>query len=308
MTDWLQLQKTPLIVCRPALPKDTPQVLELTGRIWDGDDYVPYVWAEWLADPEGLLAVAEYGGRVAGLGKVTHLGEQEWWLEGLRVHPELEGRGIASRLHDYLVDYWDRTHAGVIRLGTASFREPVQHLCERSGFQKVGEFTSYLAPARLPSEGGPVPTFQPVMPGETDAAFEMVAEIPFTTGSRQYMDLGWQWASPSFAHLQESVGLGQAWWWRGGKALLVANEDVEDGTENRYLRLQLLACRGEDLPDFLLDFRSLAGDFGYAKASWMALLNPQLALALDAAGFQRDWDASLYLYERAHPAVAAAAA
>jgi hypothetical protein len=30
-------------VCRLALPKDTQDVMELTSKIWEGDDYVPYV-------------------------------------------------------------------------------------------------------------------------------------------------------------------------------------------------------------------------------------------------------------------------
>ncbi len=33
-------------VCRPALPKDPPDVMELTRNIWEGDDYVPHVTDE----------------------------------------------------------------------------------------------------------------------------------------------------------------------------------------------------------------------------------------------------------------------
>ena len=49
-----------LLVCRPALPLDTPGMLLISRQIWEGDDYVPKVWSEWLFDPEGLLAVAEF--------------------------------------------------------------------------------------------------------------------------------------------------------------------------------------------------------------------------------------------------------
>ena len=73
------------MVCRPVLPKDTPDVLELTRWIWGGHDYIHLVWADWLKDTEGLLTVAEYGGHVVGLYKLTRLSPSEWWLEGLRV-------------------------------------------------------------------------------------------------------------------------------------------------------------------------------------------------------------------------------
>ena len=317
MTDWLHPERFPVLVCRPALPKDTPEVLELTRTIWEGEDYVPHVWPEWLADPGGLLAVAEYGGRVAGLGKITRLGADEWWLEGLRVHPELEGRGIASHLHDYLTGYWERCHSGVIRLATASFRKPVQHLCERSGFRKVGEYTSYAAPAlEPPPGGGSGPAFYALSLADVAEALDFIEQSPQLPGSAGLMDIGWQWAAPSLDYLEEAIQRGQAWWWRRGRrrnqrerrALLLANEDQEEGGEGLFLRLQLLACPGEDLNTCLLDFRVLAGASGYAKVTWMAPLDPGLAATLQAAGFHRDWDASLYLYEKVHPTKGAAGA
>ena len=41
----------PVVVCRPALPRDTADVLEFSKFIWNGHDYVKYVWDEWLNDP-----------------------------------------------------------------------------------------------------------------------------------------------------------------------------------------------------------------------------------------------------------------
>lgn len=94
------------VVCRPARQSDTQEVMELTSTIWEGDDYVPKVWQDWLADPEGILAVAEHEDRVIGLGKLTLLAPGEWWLEGLRTHPDFEGHGVASHLHEYLLNFW----------------------------------------------------------------------------------------------------------------------------------------------------------------------------------------------------------
>jgi hypothetical protein len=45
---WESFQKNQPIVCRPALPKDTPDVMELTRTIWEGEDYVPKVWGSGL--------------------------------------------------------------------------------------------------------------------------------------------------------------------------------------------------------------------------------------------------------------------
>ncbi|RME32959.1 MAG: AI-2E family transporter, partial [Thermoflexia bacterium] len=51
-------------VLRPACPEDRSGMEAVCGTIWDGEDYIPEVWDEWLADPDGELTVAELDGRV----------------------------------------------------------------------------------------------------------------------------------------------------------------------------------------------------------------------------------------------------
>jgi len=99
----LNFQNTDIVVCRPALAKDTESVMELSSHIWDGGDYIPLVWEEWMADPDGLLGVAEMHGRVVGVFKLTKFQEGEWYMEGLRVHPDFQGKGVASHIQDYIL-------------------------------------------------------------------------------------------------------------------------------------------------------------------------------------------------------------
>lgn len=296
------------VVCRPALPKDTPDVLELTSKIWEGEDYVPTVWADWLADPQGLLAVAEYGGRIVGLGKITLLAPGQWWLEGLRVHPEFEGRKIASHLHEYLLDYWQRSGDGTLGLATASFRKTVQHLCDRTGFQKIGEYSIYLASTRRQEpEGAASSGFVTLTLEDVPNAFEWVEKSPSLDLSFGLMDLGWEWARPLPTHLAKAVHENMAWWWQPevsgthaspGAGLIIAEEDKEG--EQTRLYLHLVACEVDELAPCLKDFRGLAADLGYEQVGWMAPLHPDLLPALAAAGFERDWDASIYIYEKKH--------
>lgn len=42
---------------------------------------------------------------VVGLSKITRIDADQWWLEGLRVHPDFQGRGVASHLQDDLLEY-----------------------------------------------------------------------------------------------------------------------------------------------------------------------------------------------------------
>ncbi len=182
------------VTCRPAQAEDTPDMLELTRTIWQGEDYVPDVWQDWLADAQGILAVAEYAGRVLGLGKLTRLAAGQWWLEGLRTHPEYEGRGIAASLHAYLVDTWLRNGDGTLRLATASFRKAIYHLSDRSGFAKVGEFS----PFRAPAVQGSTRAFQPMQESQAASALASLRASPTLALCGGLIDLGWEWVRAGF--------------------------------------------------------------------------------------------------------------
>jgi GNAT superfamily N-acetyltransferase len=124
-------------------------VLEFCKFIWDGHDYIPDVWDDWMADPSGEMFVAEYAGKAVGLGRLTLLAASQYWLEGLRVDPEHQGRGIGSQMNDYLNALWLERGGGVIRLLTSSKRVQVHHMCERLGFVRLQERVFFRA-APLP--------------------------------------------------------------------------------------------------------------------------------------------------------------
>jgi GNAT superfamily N-acetyltransferase len=85
--------------------------LAFTKRIWEGRDYIHLVWDEWLADPRGVLVSAQFGARLVGIAKITPVFPGQWWLHGLRVDPDYQGRKIASHLHEYMDD-WCRSATG----------------------------------------------------------------------------------------------------------------------------------------------------------------------------------------------------
>jgi GNAT superfamily N-acetyltransferase len=285
------------VICRPARKEDTPNVLELTRTIWEGSDYVPLVWKDWLADPLGRLAVAEYGGHVLGLGKLTRLAAGQWWLEGLRTHPEFEGRGIAASLHDYLVNAWLQIGNGTLRLATASFRTAVQHLSDRSDFIKVGE----LCPFRATTLEGNVLDFQPIKEEQVDSALAILQASPALALCNGLIDLGWEWCAPVSELMADAARQGEAFWWHGERGLVLIRLDQDDESGDYLLNLQTLACQVEDLETLLYACRGLAKALGYPSIEWRSPLRSTTLTALKSAGFERGWDASVYIYAREHP-------
>ena len=282
-------------VCRPALPLDTQDMLELTSQIWEGDDYIPKVWQEWLFDPQGLLAVAEFRGKIVGIGKLTRLSKQDWWLEGLRVHPEFEGQRIASLIQTYLLEVWEKIGSGMLRFATLSSREPVKHLAHVNGFHMVGEYSTFKAPSSSDISKNEDP-FSQIDPHENEAVVDWLTAPPGEKLAFGLMNLGWQFAPPKQEYLTEYLKKDLAWWWHQDRGLLILVEK-RDGVEI-WGRVRMLACATDGLVDFLADTNILAARLGYAGITWLAPLTPGIENLALQAGFKRDWESSLLIFEK----------
>jgi len=278
---------SPAVVCRPALPGDAADVLEFTKFIWEGHDYIKYVWDDWLADPEGILMVAQYGGHAVGLGKLTRLAEGQWWLEGLRVDPQYQGLKIGSHIYEYLDDWW-KARGGAVRLMTSWERVQVHHLSERMGYAKLGEVRSFWAPASAGRD-----SFVPATPGQARHAAQFAAaQLEAYNG---LMDSGWRFSEPTEAVLQEKAEAGKLWWWGAERAgLLACWDDEDDGV--KVLGIGFAAVPPERLHEFLTDCLHLAQRLAYGRVLWLAPALPWVEAALTGAGYASDWDGTGFRY------------
>lgn len=287
------------VIIRPARQEDTPDMLELTSHIWDGEDYVPQAWADWLQDPRGCLLAAEYNGRMVGFARLAETTPEDWWMAGLRVHPEFEGHGIASQLNDAILAHWQEHGRGTVRLSTHFERYQVHHMCERTGFTRTGEYTYFQAPALTDIiEEASAPDFQPVAPEQVDEALVFAQNSPIQALTLRLMDLGWEWLPPRREKVAESSQRAQAYWWRGRQGLLLMNVETEVNEQGPIPYIEFIACPENGLVEMLLNYRRLAGGRGYANAGWSPPLHTGLLPYLTSAGFERKWDGSVYLFEK----------
>jgi GNAT superfamily N-acetyltransferase len=295
MDDKVLNDRLDVIICRPALPLDTEDVLQFTGRIWDGVDYVPAVWQEWLLDPTGACIVAEYHGHAVGLVKLSLLSPDQWWIMGLRVDPKYQKLGVASRLHNYIMNYWDANCSGVIRLSTLSSNTAIHHLAERTGFLKILELSSFISTAVKDA----INHFTPVQESEMHKVCEFVFNAPSNMLTLGLIDLGWEWAAIDKTILQNAIAEGRLRWWRKKAGLLMTVDDTEE--QIRSPLIQYLSCPLEKIHELLTDYRAFAGISGYKHGRWVAPLIPQALEPIEQAGFTRNWEDSLYVYEKYSP-------
>jgi len=284
------------VVCRPALPSDRADVFEFTKFIWEGHDYIRYVWDDWYADPNGILVAAEFGGHCVGIAKVSLSAPGQWWLQGFRVDPKYQDLKIGSHIHSYVDEWWLEHGNGVVRLMTSSKRIKVHHLCEKLGYEKILE----VKELETETLDEPYTSFQSVKKDEISAALKFAQESQFMQISHGLLDLGWDALEPTGDILASIQEQGLAFWWRGREGLLLVWERWSD--EGIMLGIGLPACPLELLPEMLLDVRRLAVQQGRVGVLWIAPLTGEILSLAETAGFMHHREHLGYLYEKRHPA------
>lgn len=120
-----------MVVIRPAQP-----TTEQLPRVVGGRAAAPEEWESWREEP-GHELVAYEGSRVVGGIHISLVGRAEGWLENLRVHPEFQGRGIATQLVKEAEQTARRYGAAVARTAIPLHDYAGQAVAERGGFRRV---------------------------------------------------------------------------------------------------------------------------------------------------------------------------
>jgi RimJ/RimL family protein N-acetyltransferase len=123
-------------------PGDKPAMVDIASRIWDGTDYLPFVFDDWLADADGEFAAATLGGRLVGCGKLSFPVPGHAWLEGLRKAPAVAEGGLAEVVTRYFLRHLAcRPGLASVRFSTYVCNEPSIAVNERLGFERRHVFS-----------------------------------------------------------------------------------------------------------------------------------------------------------------------
>lgn len=129
---------------RPLCFSDREDVLEIASKTWDGHDYLPYFFDTWLEDKNSLTAAIEYDGHVISLANLRVIENgRTGWMEGLRVHPDYRGKGLASIITKHVVKIARRAKVERIRYTTAADNEQSLHLGETIRMQRKFDLATY---------------------------------------------------------------------------------------------------------------------------------------------------------------------
>ena len=204
---------------RPAQAADRDAVVAFCARIWEGHDYVPNVWDEWLNDPQGIFLTAQQDGVPVAVARAVFPTPDEAWLEGMRVDPDHRGAGIALAVSAALGEEAGKRGARVVRLMTMGNNYPIHRICARLGLDLVLRLRRRMRPLEVGAvpaalwrvEQGDLPLVQEIvsLPARGPRFLEVTRGL--------YSLVGGLWTAWNEERLREHIARGEVWTWAGEK-------------------------------------------------------------------------------------------
>lgn len=127
---------------RPARADDVEDVVSFTEDTWEGGDYIPHVFEDWVAadDDDQRTFVADLDGQAVGLVQFTLVSGYEAWSQGMRVAPEARGEGVGQALNVAGFEWARERGARVARNMIFSWNVQGLGLARAIGFEPVASF------------------------------------------------------------------------------------------------------------------------------------------------------------------------
>lgn len=279
------------LAVRRARAEDRDAILAMSRGIWGGSDYLPLVWDRWLADDKGLLLTATLDGRPVGMSKITLLSPGEVWLEGLRLHPDLQGRGLTRQINRVAFREVMKLRPRSVRYSTGAANVVSRHLGERRGFWQVARTHWMWGRAR---RNGPI-RGRVAKPRELDELIAFVRDSECYRSTSGLFAIGWKFPELTRRRLgallsKERVLVSP----RRGKVRGVAVYEI--GEIDRDICLGYIDGPTEAIASLARDVLRTAGMIGHKEASAM-LPAGRIARTVRAAGFNRILPVEAVVYE-----------
>ncbi|MHA2296606.1 MAG: GNAT family N-acetyltransferase [Candidatus Hodarchaeales archaeon] len=77
---------------------DYPDLLEISKHVWNGEDYLPQRIVDYEEDPCSHPMVIVERDRVISIANLRFLNSKIVWLESIRSHPDIRGKGYGTKL------------------------------------------------------------------------------------------------------------------------------------------------------------------------------------------------------------------
>lgn len=186
---------------RKLLYSDLGDIMGISRHTWDGHDYLLCVAGNWLQDQNCHFHGIEVDGHVVAVGNLRIIEDgKTGWMEGLRVHPEHRGIGLANEITKYLITKAKRLGVQRLRYTTANRNRASLKLARMAGFSKILGMAVFwhLNPERLPT----IKDYPPIEKSSPEKVYSLL-ETSSTIVPCGILTYDWKTLDASLKNLKE---------------------------------------------------------------------------------------------------------
>lgn len=263
---------------RRAREEDIPLILPWVQDTFDWGDYVPDVLPVWVADPDSVLLVAvDDHDRPWAITHALMLSASEGWLEGARVHPDRQRRGLGKALNEAGVAWLKEREATVVGLAAEADNEAVSNQMKLLGYLPISRWLH--AQLEVPGDDVCPPGLhlRRAVSADVDPAWMFWSTSDLAHEGRGMLAEGWRWRKAKPEDLLAAVRRGDFFQAPTGWAIV-------DQPDETRLRLLWLATSRPDAPRLLEALLDLARSREVETVSLKVPSLPWLAETLIRAG------------------------
>ena len=249
---------SPELTYREVRPADQDRVREISAGVWEGTDYLPSTFEEWVQDPGASFQAAEEDGLVVGLQRLHPIAPKVMFYEGLRVAATHRRRGVARTMLRHAIEETGSLGFERMRLYTGSTEAGA--LFRSEGFRLLFDCAVWTA-RRV--EGGDPPRL--ASPADAQSLAARVVEDP---AFAVYGGVNASWhglLDVDAALLERLASEGLVRVGSGGRALALVRGDAR-----RRLPVTFMAGSGPVLQDLLEQLRFEADSVGLSEVAVLA--------------------------------------
>jgi N-acetylglutamate synthase-like GNAT family acetyltransferase len=288
---------------RPARDEDTDAVLALCLATVGVEDFIPSIWDDWLAEAGDAVTVATSDDAVVGVMHLVMVTPEEGCIEGVRVAPAYQDRGVLSALIQHGVQQARERGAAVVRTATEDTNRAHQEVLLGAGFTQVGTFVRFEGPT-LGAKPDLTLTGQIRHPGPEalEALWAWLESSSLSIAALSgglLMEGDWPAALTDDA-LSRFLAAGEVWTvedWGEMQSLMIAGPRQVTSEESRFT-IRYLDGAVQGIGQLALSVRALAADEHFAEIDARP---PDLLIlhdALNGAGLTRTEPAIQWIFAK----------